>query len=154
MKKLLTSIVIAAFATGIVAQDGTQTANAGELDALKAEIQAQVKTQLDGLGEEVKAQIQEAKAEVEAAKTMLQSQGMAGKSDEEKDAALKDMAQVQTKLQDAVQSMDQVSAQVKEKIAECQDEIQKQLQDKQSAADAVKAQVKDGSGTGPQGPSN
>ena len=144
MKKVLVTIALAAFVVAVVAQDGTQTnssvKNAGDLDALKTELQAQIGAELDNLPAEVRAKVQEAKAAMEQVKDQLKTMSKAEQSATIEQARL----QAQNACDDAVKAMEQVNDQVKKQVRKAMAEIETQLQKREGELKMI--QTKSGTG--------
>lgn len=144
MKKVLVTIALATFAVAAVAQDGTQTKsvvkNAGDLDAMKIELQAKIGAELDNLPADVQAKVQEAKAAMEQVKDQLKTMSWADKSATMEQAR----QQAQEACKDAVNAMEQVNDQVKEQVRKAKAEIESQLQKREGKLNMIQAK----SGTG------
>ena len=150
MKKLLTSIAVAAFAFAVSAQVETKTnaavTNAGEFDQLKAELQVQIQTKLEGMSEEMQKKLGDAKEAVVQAKKQLQA--IEGPNADKETEALMNQykTQMQTQLQAAIKAMEQAGEQVKAQVEKASEEIQKQLQDRAGELKQVQDKTCDGSG--------
>lgn len=144
MKKILATLVVGALACGVFAQTQTQT-KAAEMELIKAKLQEQVCTELQNLDEAVKEQVQAAKQAALEVQAQIKAMKMSGKSDADVEAKMSLIrTEAQTKLNAAIQNMEQIQAQV-EKASE---DIQNRLQSKQGEAAAVKAKSGTGAGQG------
>lgn len=150
MKRLIVALstVACVIAASAQTQTSTSTANAGDLEALKVQLQSQIGGKLDNLSPEIQNRLQTAKQNVEAARNQLRKMGP-GDADAAKKQARADADKA---LGDAIKAMEQVSAQVKADVDKAKAEIQTQLQQRIQEAQQLQAQNKskmqDGSGTG------
>lgn len=144
MKRLLTSILVGAFAISAFAQEPAQDqTKAQEADQLQKQVQEKIAGELDNLNEEVKAQVQEAKAAMEQVQDQIRQMKADGKGKKQIETALeekKTMAQEQ--LHTAIQKLDQVQAQV----SKASEEVQKRLQERTQEMKRIQARKMDGSG--------
>lgn len=144
MTKLLTSILALAVAFGVYASEDSP------LTAQKMEqIKSQINAELDGVGEQVKAQVQEAKEAIERAKNTVTQMLKDGGGEKDVEAALE---QVRSQLQKASATMEQLQKQVREQVEDAKDEVQKRLQEKveeqKKLQDQIRDRVEDGTATG------
>jgi len=141
MKKLIGTLIVAAFCTTVFAQDAVQT-KAQEMDAVKA----QVKTPIDAAVEQNMAQIQAKIGEAKNAMVQAKSQ-LANLSDNaKKDAADAIKAQTMTKLQDAIKACEQAQNRVKEADEEIQTRLQTKAAELKEIQDRLQTKSGDGSG--------
>lgn len=148
MKRLLIAFSTVAFIVAASAQTPTaqSTANAGDLEALKVQLQAQIGGKLDNLSPEIQNKLTEAKQSVEAARTQYRNMNQ-GSVDAAKTQAREEADKA---LGDAIKAMEQVSAQVKTDIEKAKVELQAQLQKRIEEAKQLqsKIQARQGSGSG------
>jgi len=139
MKQLLSTALVALFAVTVSAQDSTQTQlKAGEVNTVKAEIQAKIHSDLDALPAQIQAQVQAAKQSMEQIQALVATMKAEGKSKKDIDAALEQKrteAQAQLKL--CIEQMDGISTQVKAQVEKANAEIQTRLQQRAGEMKAV-----------------
>jgi hypothetical protein len=151
MKKLLTSIAVAACAFGVVAQEPTVCPKTGEeMEALKLEIQTQLRTQLQTLPKEVQDELAAAKLTCENLRLQIRAMDGTGGDREAKMEQLRTQSDEALKL--AIQAMDGVSDEVKAQVEAVREQIQQRLQEKSAELQQqqlrVAAHKGEGSGTG------
>jgi nitrogen fixation/metabolism regulation signal transduction histidine kinase len=128
MKRFLTALSIAAFAFAVSAQTQSNVAtnNAGDLEALKVQLQSQIGGKLDNLSPEIQNKLLAAKQTMEQTRTQLRS--MSGPNADA--AKVQARVQADSALCNAIRTMEQVSAEVKAQVEKAKTEIQAQLQNR------------------------
>ncbi|NLD94134.1 MAG: hypothetical protein GX639_15860 [Fibrobacter sp.] len=148
MKRLIATIATVALVMSVSAQTKSEvnTANAGSLDSLKVQLQAQIGGKLDNISPEIQNRLQDAKNAVEAARNQYRNMNQ-GNVDAAKAQA---RANADSALGEAIRTMEHVSAQLKTEVEKAKQEIQTQLQTRIEEAKQLQTQVRqhDGSGKG------
>jgi DNA anti-recombination protein RmuC len=151
MKKLLASIAVAACAFGVVAQETTVCPKTGEeMEALKLEIQTQLRTQLQNLPKEVQDELAAAKLTCENLRQQIRAMDGTGGNRDAKMLELR--TQADAALTQAIQAMDGVSDEVKAQVEAVREQIQQRLQEKTAELQQQQLRIaerkRDGSGSG------
>jgi len=149
IKKILTTLAIAALTFGAYAEDPAQT-QTKSLEQIKAEVQTQIKAEI-AENEQLQTRLQEAKAAVDAAREAVKKMNKGEVSKEEVEAAkTMTQARLQNQLENAIKALGEAA----EDVEAAQEQVQKRLQDKAAELKQIqdRIQAKDGScdGSGSQ----
>jgi chromosome segregation ATPase len=141
MKKLVAILIASAFAV-VMAQDGTQTqtqTKAAELEQIKTQLQAKLGDAIDKASPEVEKARQ--------AVVALQAQ-IKGKSDAQKKQIMnQERAKVETQLENAIQELKKVQAQIGSEVEQAKVQIQARLQEKIAEMKELQAKIQEKQGS-------
>ncbi len=142
MKKLISSIAVAALALGVYAQDVTET-EMPDFEQLKAEIQQEVGVELDQLPVAVQDRLAEARKEMVEARKQLRDMRAQGKTPEEIRALVEqNRLEATERLEQAIRNMEGVSEQVRAQVEQAKAEVQKRLEEKTAELKQLQEQIR------------